>query len=127
MVEAKLFLELLMGLLTDPARLDGARELLDWRVVGQVGEIIFALASGAVFADQPDLLPGQVLGAHRPDALRRSIRHPDPDGGETGGEPSLGPAPPADLTPSCTFQHCLGGNGFAVGDVPLARPATASL
>ena len=35
-VEAELFLELLMGLLTDPASLDGSGERFDWRVSGQV-------------------------------------------------------------------------------------------
>ena len=34
-VEVQFFLELLMGLLADPARLDGSRELLDWRVAGK--------------------------------------------------------------------------------------------
>lgn len=48
MVEAKLFLQLLMGLFANPARLDGGGDILDRRVCGQVREIIFALAAGAI-------------------------------------------------------------------------------
>lgn len=58
MVEAKLFLELLVCLLADPARLDGAGEIPDRRICGQVREIIFALAAGAMIADQPGFFPG---------------------------------------------------------------------
>jgi hypothetical protein len=42
-IEAELFLELLMRLFADPAGFDGTRKLLDWRLGRQVREIIFAL------------------------------------------------------------------------------------
>ncbi len=61
MVETKFFLELLMRLFADPARLDGAGEFLERGVGGKVGEIILSLAGRAMFADGPDLLAGQVL------------------------------------------------------------------
>ncbi|ESZ55487.1 hypothetical protein X727_33080 [Mesorhizobium sp. L103C119B0] len=69
MVKAEFFLELLMRLFAYPARLDSACELLERGVSGKVGEIIFALAGRAMLADNPDLLAGQVLGAHVADAL----------------------------------------------------------
>lgn len=43
-IEAKFFLELLMGLLADPARLDCVGQNLDRGVGRQVREIVFALA-----------------------------------------------------------------------------------
>ena len=55
-IKPKLFLELLMGLFADPARLDGAGERLDRRVGWQVREIVFAFPIGATFADQPGLV-----------------------------------------------------------------------
>jgi hypothetical protein len=44
MVEAEFFLELLVGLLAEPSRLDRGGERLEVGVVGQVGRIVFALA-----------------------------------------------------------------------------------
>lgn len=55
------FLELLMGLFADPARLDGIGQLLSRRVSGQVREIVLALAGGAMLAYEPDVLAQQVL------------------------------------------------------------------
>src|SRR3546814_13391564 len=63
MVETEFFLELLMGLLADPARLDGAGVIPDRRTCGQVREIIFALAPGALPAEQPCFFPGHVIRA----------------------------------------------------------------
>src|SRR3546814_9223901 len=73
MVETEFFLELLMGLLADPARLDGAGDIPDRRICGQVREIIFALAAGAMLADQPCFFPGHVLRDRGADALRRAV------------------------------------------------------
>src|SRR3974390_69256 len=55
-IKPKLFLELLMGLFADPARLDGAGKRLNRRVGWQVREIVFAFPTGATFADQPGLV-----------------------------------------------------------------------
>jgi hypothetical protein len=49
-IKPELFLELLMGLLANPARLDGAGERLDRRVGWQVREVVFALATGATWS-----------------------------------------------------------------------------
>ena len=43
-IEAEFFLELLVSLLTDPARLDSAGQRLEISVGGKVGEIVFLLA-----------------------------------------------------------------------------------
>jgi hypothetical protein len=50
-IKAKLFLELLMGLLADPAGFDGAGQILERRVGGQIAEVVFALSGGAVLTD----------------------------------------------------------------------------
>src|SRR3990170_5489981 len=121
MIEAEFFLELLMGLLADPARFDGARQVFDRRIGGQVREVIFTLSAGAMFPDQPNFFAGHVLGTHSADTLRRTVRHPDPDGGEACRETSLGAAPPTDLAPLYAFEHCLDRDRFAIRDVTLPR------
>jgi hypothetical protein len=57
-IQAKFFLELLMRLFADPARLDGTGDILDWRVRRKAGEIVFSLSAGAILAHQPGLPPG---------------------------------------------------------------------
>ena len=82
-VKPELFLELLMRLLADPARLDGTCKLLHRGVWGQVGQIAFALSGRAMFADQPDFLARQMLGSpfgeaqdrHVMDTLGRAVGH----------------------------------------------------
>jgi hypothetical protein len=61
MVKAKLFLELLVRLLTDPSGFDGGSERLDGGFGRQVLHIIFLLPSRAPFADEPDLVAGHAL------------------------------------------------------------------
>src|SRR5580700_8413828 len=56
---SEFFLELLVGLLADPSRLDRGGERLEVGVGRQVGKIVFALARGATLADQPGLLARQ--------------------------------------------------------------------
>src|ERR1700691_2122230 len=72
-VEAKFFLELLVGLLADPSGLDRGGERLEGGVGRQGGKIVFALARGATLADQPGLLARHVLHALVMDALWRTI------------------------------------------------------
>src|SRR3546814_15859371 len=81
MVETEFFLELLMGLLAHPARLDGAGDIPDRRICGQVRAIIFALAAGAMLADQPCFFPGPVLPARGADAVGRPVGDPGAHGG----------------------------------------------
>src|SRR3954471_17407958 len=61
MVQAKFVLELLMRLLACPASLDCAYQGSARRVSRVVGEVIFALATGARFAHQPCGLARKML------------------------------------------------------------------
>ena len=69
-VQTEFFLELLMCLFADPACFDGAGQLLDRRVGGQVREVVLAFAGRAMLAHEPDLLAWQVLSAHIMNTLR---------------------------------------------------------
>src|SRR6516162_11462220 len=84
-IEAEFFLELLMRLLADPARLDGPGELLRRRVGRKIGEIVFALTGRTVLADHPHLFTGQMLRAHVADSLCRAIGDTHAQRGEAGG------------------------------------------
>jgi len=53
-IKTELFLELLMRLLADPARLDGTGNILDRHVGEEIGEMVFSLAVGTMLAHQPD-------------------------------------------------------------------------
>lgn len=61
-VEVQFLLELLVGLLATPARLDGGCQLLQRRVGRMVGQVQLALARETVLTHQPALGPWQVLG-----------------------------------------------------------------
>jgi len=66
-VETEFFLQALMRLLADPARLDGGFAGAQRGADGKVGEIELPLAAGASLADEPDLLARYVLvGAASP-------------------------------------------------------------
>jgi hypothetical protein len=104
MVEPKLFLELLVRLLADPSRLDALRQLLERRVGGQVGEVVLALTAGAVLADQPHLVAGQMEAIADGGAVGR----PHPQRGELGPQRALGAATPGDRPPGGAGQHRLG-------------------
>jgi hypothetical protein len=125
-IKPKLFLELLMGLFADPARLDGAGECLDRRVCRQVREVVFAFPTGATFADQPGLVARHVLAAQGVDALRRPVSDPYPQSGKASRQTPLRAATPGERAPCCACQHYLCREGLAVRDVPLSRATAAS-
>jgi hypothetical protein len=104
-VEAEFFLELLVGLLADPSRLDRGGERLEVGVGRQVGKIVFALARGATLADQPGLLARHVLHALLMDALWRTIGDPHAHGGEGGRQRPFGSFTPADTSPLCGGEN----------------------
>jgi hypothetical protein len=79
-VETELVLQLLVHLLAHPAGLDQGGEDFERRVGRVVGEIVLALAGGAVLADEPGVLPGKVLPARD----SRAVGHPYPESGELG-------------------------------------------
>src|ERR1700677_2513680 len=121
-VEAKFFLELLVGLLADPSRLDRGGERLEVGVGRQVGKIVFALARGAPLADQPGLLARHVLHALVMDALWRTIGDPHAYGGEGSRQRPFGSLAPADASPLCGGENVFSRRGELIGDVALARP-----
>src|SRR2546421_11880193 len=71
-IESQFFFQLLVSLLANPSRLDGGRQGAQVSLCRQVGEIVFLLSRHPVFADEPSLVPGQMLLALVPDPLRRS-------------------------------------------------------
>ena len=72
-VETQFFFQLLVSLLANPSRLDGGRQGAQVRLCRQVGEIVFLLPRQPVFADEPGLVPWQMLLTLVPDPLRWSI------------------------------------------------------
>src|SRR3546814_19428214 len=91
MVEAELFLELLVRLFADPACLDGASEIPDRRICGQVREIIFALAAGTMLTNQPSFFPGHVLRTRSANTLRRAVGTATPPDGKASRPAPLPP------------------------------------
>src|SRR3954462_10508056 len=91
-VEPQLVLELLMQLLADPPALDQGGQDLERRLGREIGYVVLALARGAVLADQPRLLPREVLPAR----VGRPVGHAHTQGGELGLEETFGPEPPRD-------------------------------
>jgi hypothetical protein len=69
-IETELFLQLLVSLLANPSRLDGRRQGQQVGLRRQVGEIVFLLSRHPVFADEPSLVPWQMLLTLVPDPLR---------------------------------------------------------
>jgi hypothetical protein len=60
-IETEFFFQLLVSLLANPSRLDGGRQGAQVGLRRQVGEIVFFLSRGTVFADAPNLVPGEML------------------------------------------------------------------
>jgi hypothetical protein len=98
-IKSKLLFQLLMRLLANPSRLDGGRQGAQVRLCRQVGEIVFLLSRHPVFADEPRLLPGQMLPALVPDSLWWSVCYAHTDGGETSLELSFRAGAPTDVLP----------------------------
>src|SRR5512133_393956 len=62
-----------MRLLTNPSSLDDGGEHAQARRGGEVGKIVFLPSRRAVFADEPGLVPRQMLLTLVPDPLRWSV------------------------------------------------------
>ena len=107
-IETEFFFQLLVSLLANPSRLDGGRQGAQVRLRRQVGEIVFLLSGHPVFADEPGLLPGQMLLALVPDSLWWSVCYAHTDGGKTSLELCLRTGAPADVLPWSLGQHVFG-------------------
>ena len=95
-VKTEFFFHLLVSLLANPARLDGGCQNVQLGLRRQVGEIVFLLSRHPVFADEPSLLPRQMLLTFVPDPLRWSVCNPHADSSKTSLELSFRAAAPAD-------------------------------
>jgi len=93
-VEAKLLLELLMRLLTDPSGCDCGGEQLEARVGRQVRHIVFLLASRPAFADEPDLVARHALHTIIEHAVLMAIGNADTPGREETSQPPFDAPPP---------------------------------
>ena len=107
-IETEFFFQLLVSLLANPSRLDGGRQGAQVRLRRQVGEIVFLLSRHPVFADEPSLVPGQMLLALVPDPLWWSVGDPHADSSKTSLELSFRPGAPTDGAPSGVGQHVFG-------------------
>src|SRR5436309_9718693 len=104
-IETEFFFQLLVSLLANPSRLDGGRQGVQVRLRRQVGEIVFLLSRHPVFADEPCLLPGQMLLTLVPDPLWWSVGDPHADRSKTSLELSFRSGPPTDVLPCGIGQH----------------------
>ena len=95
-IETEFFFHLLVSLLANPSRLDGSRQGAQVSRRRQVGEIEFLLSRHPVFADEPGLLPGQMLLALVPDSLWWSVCYAHTDGGKTSLKLSFRTGAPTD-------------------------------
>ena len=97
-----------MRLLTDRPRLDCGGHGVQVGLGGQVGEIVFLLSRRALFADEPGLVPRQMLLTFVPNPLRRSVGRAHPDSSEASFELSLRASSPADVLPPGSGEHVFG-------------------
>src|SRR2546430_11909367 len=98
-------LQLLVSLLANPSRLDGGRQGAQVGLRRQVGEIVFLLSRHPMFADEPSLIPGQMLLTLVPDQLRWPVGDPHADSGKTSLELSFRAGAPTDGAPFGVGQH----------------------
>ena len=106
-IETEFFFQLLVSLLANPSRLDGGRQGAQVGLRRQVGEIVFLLSRHPVFADEPSLVPGQMLLALVPDPLRRSVGDPHADRSKTSLELSFRAGAPTDGAAIWRWPACL--------------------
>lgn len=128
LIEAKLLLELLMRLFTNPSGLDGTGERLEAGVCWQVRCVVFLLAGRTTLTDQPDLLISwHGLHATFGHTVFVAISDPDARCGEPAGETAFSAPLPTELTPFFTFQHPFSGNSHAIRQVIFAAAPTPGL
>ncbi len=107
-IETKFFFHLLVSLLANPSCLDGGRQGAQVGFRRQVGEIIFFLSRRTMLADEPKLVPGEMLLTLVPDPLWGSVGDPRADRSKTSLELSLRAGTPTDGAPSGMGQHVFG-------------------
>ena len=103
MVEAEFFLELLMGLLTDPSCLDRGGELLERRIDGQVRHIVLLLPGRPSLTDEPDLVAWHALHAIVEHPVLVAIGNANATRRKATCQATFGAAPPCYLLPCLSF------------------------
>ena len=104
-VETEFFLQLLMGLLADPSRLDRGSQAAQVHLGRQVGEIVFRLPGCAVLADEPRFIAWKMLLTLIPYPLGRSVGDAHTDSSKLGFQPAFRPAAPTRGLPFGAGQH----------------------
>ena len=107
-IETEFFLQLLMRLFANPAGLDGGCQAAQVRFYRQVGEIVFLLSRDALFADEPCLVPRQMLLALVPNPLGRAVGCAYADRGKASLQLALCSGSPAQGSPLDVGQHVFG-------------------
>jgi hypothetical protein len=97
-----------VSLLANPSCLDGGRQGAQVGLCRQVGEIVFLLSRHPVFADEPSLLPGQMLLTLVPNPLQWSVGDPHANSSKTSLELSFRAGAPTDSVPFDMGQHVFG-------------------
>src|SRR4249920_2633306 len=119
-VEAEFFLELLVSLLADPARLDRRGQRLEAGFRRQVREIVFLLSGRAPLADEPNFVARHMLHALVADPLRLPVGDAHADSSEAGFQGSLGSFAPSEHAPFRLGEHVLSAEGEDIGHMPFA-------
>jgi len=107
-IEAEFLFHLLMRLLANPSCLDGSSQSAQIGRSRQIGEVVLPLSRQPVFADEPNLIPRQMLLTLVPDPLRWSVGDPHADGGKAGFELAFRPGSPAHRLPLGIGEHVFG-------------------
>src|SRR5262249_47697493 len=123
-IETEFFFQLLVSLLANPSCLDGGRQGTQVGLCRQVGEIVFLLSRHPVFADEPSLLPGQMLLTLVPNPLRWSVGDPHANSSKASLGLSFRAGTPTDGVPFDMGQHVFGWYRENVRNVPLTRTTT---
>jgi len=119
-VEAELFLELLVGLLTNPPGLDRRGEHLDCDVGRQVRHIVFLLSSRPLLADEPNFIARHALHTVIEHPVFVAIRNADAASREETCQPPFRAPAPADLLPFRSGQRRFSGDRGLIGDMVFA-------
>src|SRR5215471_15327664 len=115
-------LQLLMGLLANPSRLDRSSQAAQVHLGRQVGKIVFLLSGRAVLADEPSLIPWEMLLTLIPYSLGRSIGGAHTDSSKSGFQPAFRPAAPTHSSPFGIGQHVFSRHRENIWHVPLTGP-----
>jgi hypothetical protein len=98
-IETKLFLQLLMGLLTDPSGFDRGSQAAQIHLGWQVGDVVLFLSRRTVLADEPSLVAGETLLIIAAYPLQRPVGDAHTDGSKSGFQPAPRAVAPTHSSP----------------------------